>query len=340
MQFDVIIGNPPYQLDERRLRHERSADLPAVRGASEGARAALPVDGHSRRAGWPVARGWTSSASRCSPTSACAQLVDYPKLDEVFPGVRFKGGVCYFLWDRGHQRAVRGHDDSRMAKSSASQSRATSTSTTCSFATTRRCRSCEKVLSARSEPSLEQRVSAVTSRSACARTSRASTEKRASGKIALYCIRSGSATSATSSARQSPRTQICIDKWKVLVPQAVQGTRRRRCRHQVLGKPFIAEPGTVCTRDLSRCSAVSTPRSEAESLAVVPAHAVCSLPRLAAQDHSSTPRATSTPSCRLQTGTETWTDDDALREIRPHEGRDRVHRDSMIRPDGPRAMRR
>ena len=31
-----------------------------------------------------------------------ASIVDYPKLNEVFPGVKIPGGVSYFLWDSEH----------------------------------------------------------------------------------------------------------------------------------------------------------------------------------------------------------------------------------------------
>ena len=29
-------------------------------------------------------------------------LMDYERMDLVFPGVDFEGGICYFLWDRDH----------------------------------------------------------------------------------------------------------------------------------------------------------------------------------------------------------------------------------------------
>jgi site-specific DNA-methyltransferase (adenine-specific) len=29
-------------------------------------------------------------------------IVDYPKLYEGFPGVKIRGGISYFLWDRQH----------------------------------------------------------------------------------------------------------------------------------------------------------------------------------------------------------------------------------------------
>ena len=38
------------------------------------------------------------------------KLVDYERMDQVFPGVDFEGGVSFFLWERDHEGPVRSYD--------------------------------------------------------------------------------------------------------------------------------------------------------------------------------------------------------------------------------------
>ena len=99
MQFDVIIGNPPYQLDDGWLRHQRAPHLPAVRRAGEGARPALlcmviPC---------PLVR-WRQGAGRVPRVDAHrrSRALNRRLSQRVgcLSGVGLKGGVCYFLWDR------------------------------------------------------------------------------------------------------------------------------------------------------------------------------------------------------------------------------------------------
>lgn len=101
MQFDVIIGNPPYQLSDGgygtsaapiyQLFVEKALELEP--------RFAVFVTPSRWMAG---GKGLDKYRQRMLSDKRMRSLVDYPKLYEGFPGVKIRGGISYFLWDRDH----------------------------------------------------------------------------------------------------------------------------------------------------------------------------------------------------------------------------------------------
>ena len=102
MQFDVIIGNPPYQLDDGgygtsaapiyQLFVEKALDLAP--------RYAVFVTPSRWMAG---GKGLDKYRERMLSDKRMRNIVDFPKLYEAFPGVKIRGGISYFLWDREHK---------------------------------------------------------------------------------------------------------------------------------------------------------------------------------------------------------------------------------------------
>lgn len=98
MQFDVIIGNPPYQL----ASDGGTRDLPIYQHFVEQAKKLQP-----RYLSMIIPSRWMASGLGLSEFRRTMlsdrhirQLFDYERMDAVFPGVDFEGGICYFLWDR------------------------------------------------------------------------------------------------------------------------------------------------------------------------------------------------------------------------------------------------
>ena len=107
MQFDVIIGNPPYQLSD---------------GSGGSSDAAMPIYNkfveQSMKLNpsylimiipskWMVGgRGLQSFRTSMVNNKHIRKLVDFEDANECFAGMHIDGGVCYFLWDKSYNGLV------------------------------------------------------------------------------------------------------------------------------------------------------------------------------------------------------------------------------------------
>jgi site-specific DNA-methyltransferase (adenine-specific) len=238
MQFDVIIGNPPYQLDDGGYGTSAAPiyQLFVEKALALDPRYAVFVTPSRWMAG---GKGLDKYRERMLSDRRMRRIVDYPKLYEGFPGVKIRGGISYFLWDREHN----GPCEVQTIWDGQPTGPAVARYLDAYDVLVRRNEAVpilEKIR-ARGEPTLDRRVSSQKPFGLRTFFHGKPDPKSIKNPVKLF----GSQKISYVKRSEIPSNAEWIDRWKVLMT-AVQGTSAA-IETKFLSKPIIAEPGTACT---------------------------------------------------------------------------------------------
>jgi site-specific DNA-methyltransferase (adenine-specific) len=239
MQFDVIIGNPPYQMTGGAGGTSDSSIYHLfVEQAKKLEPRYLTMVVPSR---WLAGgRGLDAFRKEMLSSHKLVKLVDYPISKDVFPGVEVMGGICYFLWSQAHEgpcevTIVRGKEESTALRQLDEFDIFVRDPIAVGIL--------RKVLKARERPITEMLTADTPF--GIATNFEGFHAKPKPGDIALHYVRNGRRGIGFIPRNMVSKNAPLIDKWKVLAPEA-HGAQTIPIA--VLGKPWISPPPSAATQ--------------------------------------------------------------------------------------------